>query len=96
MHFTWDERKRLQNIRKHGIDFIGVDALFSTYTMTLVDSRYPYEEQRFITFGLLDLRVVTVAHTETSNIIHIISVRKARRHEKEAFFQNSPFQDFPH
>lgn len=96
MHFTWNERKRLKNIRKHGIDFVGVDALFSMYTLTLVDGRYPYQEQRFITFGLLELRVVAVAHTESSNSIHIISIRKAYRHEQDAFFQNSPFPDFPH
>jgi uncharacterized DUF497 family protein len=35
MRFAWDEDKRLTNIRKHGIDFLGVETVFDGYTVTM-------------------------------------------------------------
>lgn len=32
MEFEWDEDKRQSNIRKHGIDFVDVPAVFDGYT----------------------------------------------------------------
>jgi uncharacterized DUF497 family protein len=32
MDFEWDEDKRQANIRKHGIDFVDVPAVFDGYT----------------------------------------------------------------
>lgn len=45
-------------------------------------------EQRWITIGLCDLSVVVIAHTETEDEIHIISMRKAEKHEHKIFFEN--------
>lgn len=90
MEYDWDENKRLENIHKHGIDFVGCEAVFDGYTITVEDDRFPYGERRYITFGLLEDRVVIVAHTETEDVIRIISIRKAKRHEQEIYFQNSP------
>jgi uncharacterized DUF497 family protein len=39
MDFEWDEDKRQANIRKHGIDFVDVPAVFDGYT---------YEEISFL------------------------------------------------
>ncbi|HET9680226.1 MAG TPA: BrnT family toxin [Gammaproteobacteria bacterium] len=88
MQFEWDEFKQLANIRKHGIDFVGCEAIFAGYTVTVEDTRYDYGEQRFITLGLLDGRVVVVIHTETIQVIRIISIRKATKHEETLYFQN--------
>lgn len=49
---TWDEAKRTENLRKHGLDFLGVESLFDGHTVTLEDDRFAYGEQRFITFGV--------------------------------------------
>lgn len=38
------------------------------------------------TFGLLEGRVVAVAHTEDEETIRILSVRKATRNEQESYF----------
>ena len=86
MHFTWDEDKRLANIQKHGIDFVGVEAVFEGYTVTMEDDRIPYGEQRLATLGLLQGRVVAVVHTEQGDTIRIISVRKASRYEQRIYF----------
>ena len=67
MNFQWDNTKRKSNIEKHGIDFIDAPIIFSGYTLTIEDDRYDYGEERFVTFGILDGRVVAVVHTETEN-----------------------------
>ena len=84
--FEWDDTKRKFNIKKHGIDFIDAPIIFSGYTLTIEDDRYDYGEERFVTFGILDGRVVAVAHTETEELIRIISIRKATRYEEKVYF----------
>jgi len=42
MEFEWDEAKRLANLRKHGIDFIDVPAVFDGDTVMVEDDRYSY------------------------------------------------------
>ena len=87
MRFEWDEAKRESNILKHGIDFIGVESLFEGETLTILDDRFDYAEDRFITLGLLDGRVVVIVHTEADNVIRIISARKATRNEEIIYFK---------
>jgi uncharacterized DUF497 family protein len=86
VNFEWDEDKRQSNITKHGIDFVGIEIVFAGETVTIFDDRLDYGEERFVTFGLLDGRVVAVAHTETDTVIRIISVRKATRNEETNYF----------
>ena len=87
MQFEWDEKKRRANLAKHGIDFADLAPLFSGLTITVLDDRYDYGEFRFITLGLLNGIVMTVAHTETDEVIRIISARKATRYEEESYFK---------
>jgi uncharacterized protein len=86
--FEWDESKRRTNLRKHGIDFVDCEAVFKGSTLTIEDTRFDYGERRFVTFGLLKGRVVSVVHTETARKIRVISVRKATRSEQESYFEN--------
>jgi uncharacterized DUF497 family protein len=50
--------------------------------------RLDYGEQRWITIGLLHLVAVVIAHTETEEEIHVISMRKAEKAEQEIYFAN--------
>ena len=68
MRFEWDEAKRESNLLKHGIDFIEVEKVFEGETVTILDVRLDYGEERFITLGLLDGRVVVIVHTETDDL----------------------------
>lgn len=86
MRFEWDAAKRRTNIRKHGIDFVGATAVFDGYTVTIEDDRFTYGEARYVTFGVLDGRVVAVAHTERGDAIRLISIRKATRNEAKSYF----------
>lgn len=87
MRFEWDENKRLANLGKHGFDFADVASVFDGDTIIVEDDRYNYGEQRFITFGLFQGRIVAVVHTENDNLIRIISVRKATKYEQEIYFE---------
>ena len=51
MRVTWDEAKRTENVRKYGIDFVGVEGLFDGFTVTLEDDRFACGEQRFVTLA---------------------------------------------
>jgi uncharacterized DUF497 family protein len=87
MRFVWDEHKRRRNLEKHGIDFADVPALFDGDVFTIADERFDYGETRYMTLGLLQARVIVVAHTDTGQVIRLISARKATNHEAKKYFQ---------
>jgi uncharacterized protein len=87
MDFEWDEKKRLINLSKHGVDFVDVPSVFDTDVVTVEDDRYNYGEQRFVTFGLLNGREIAVVHTDDDNLIRIISARRATKHEQRSYFE---------
>ena len=88
MRFTWDEVKRKRNLKDHGLDFVDVKRVFDGATFTFEDDRLRYEEQRFVTLGLLEGIPVSIVHTETKDRIHIISFRKATKRETAILFQS--------
>ena len=87
MRFEWDEAKRRENLRKHGIDFVDLPPLFDGVTVTVLDDRFDYGEDRFLTVGVLQGIVIVVAHTETAELIRFISARKATRNEEDLYFK---------
>ncbi len=88
MKFIWHEPKRQSNLKKHGIDFADAERVFNGSTFTFEDNRENYGEQRWVTLGLLGMRVVVVVHTETKDEIRIISMREADKNEQLLFFSN--------
>lgn len=87
MKFEWDENKRRTNLQRHGIDFADADLVFESLTATTSDNRFDYGETRYLTYGLLRGEIVTVIHTETDDVIRVISFRKATKYEQEEYFK---------
>jgi uncharacterized protein len=87
VRFEWDERKRRSNLVKHGVDFADLGSIFAAETVTLLDTRFDYEEHRFITFGVLAGVVLAIAHTESDEVIRFISARRATSNEEESYFK---------
>ena len=85
--FEWDEKKRLINLQRHGIDFADVWRIFENETFDKIDDRYDNGEIRYLSLGLLFGEVVAISHTESDEINRIISVRKAEKHEQETYFR---------
>ncbi len=76
----------------HGFDFIGVDVVFAGNTVTREDQRAAYGELRLQTLGLWRDVVVFVVHTPRGGDDHIISIRKADKHEQHTYWKNFPQQ----
>lgn len=88
VNFEWDEKKRVANLKRHGIDFRDVHRVFEFDRFLLEDNRFDYGERRWISFGILFGEVVAVTHTESEELIRIISARRAEKHEQEKYFKN--------
>lgn len=87
MEFEWDESKRRQNLRKHGLDFADAHYLFDGPMLTRLDTREQYPEPRWIGIGFIRTICAVLAFTEREEgqIIRVISFRKALTHERKAF-----------
>ncbi len=86
MEFSWSDRKRLANLRAHGLDFVDAARVFEGVTFTFEDDRFSYGEQRFVTLGLLSGVVVSIVHTESDDEIRVISFRKGTKREEALYF----------
>ena len=84
---NWHESKRRRNIKLHGLDFEGADAIWDNFTITREDIRVDYGEKRMVTFGILNGEIVVLVHTERDNDMHIISLRKPEKYEAHYYFE---------
>jgi uncharacterized protein len=78
---TWGEKKRLSDIKDHGLDFVGCEAIFDNQTYVYEDIQDRYGEQRLCAVGWLDGMVVHLTYTEREEVFHAISLREAEKHE---------------
>jgi uncharacterized DUF497 family protein len=92
MPFEWDAAKNAANIAKHGIDFQQAATIFEGLVFERADDRQDYGELRIQAFGLLDERVLTVVYTVRGTRHRIISARRAKKREREAYRQAFPGQ----
>lgn len=85
---TWDEGKRRRNCTEHGIDFADLEGFFDRDLLTREDVREAYGEQRFQSLGAFQGTIVFVAWAlrgVDENTPHLISARKADKHEAQAW-----------
>jgi uncharacterized DUF497 family protein len=84
MKFEWDEEKRQLNLQKHGIDFVDAQALFEEARIYSYPSPRS-AENRWVTVGPILDRLIAVVWTERSEVIRLISARRARDEEKRHY-----------
>jgi uncharacterized DUF497 family protein len=80
----WDEAKRRANLGKHKIDFADASLIFGDAGQLTFRSTYLGEE-RFISIGRLQHRLIAVVFTVRGTKIRIISARVARRNERKRY-----------
>jgi uncharacterized DUF497 family protein len=89
MRVIWDEKKNLDNIKKHKISFEEAKTVFYDPNGKLIsDPDHSLEEDRFILLGLskmLHLLVVCHCYRENDETIRIISARKAEPKEERQY-----------
>lgn len=83
MTAEWDEAKCRANFEKDGLSFEDAWQVFAGDTITMPDMRHDYGEDRLITLGRLEGRVVVVVHVDRGENTRIISMRKANAREQE-------------
>jgi hypothetical protein len=83
MGFEFDSKKNLINKKKHGIDFEEAQALwqFPHFEFPLITEGEP----RWALIGMVDEVYWTAIITRRSGKIRIISVRRSRHEEKQAY-----------
>jgi hypothetical protein len=84
---TWDPAKRLRNLRVHGLDFRDAESIWDNPAVTREDIRQDYGELRLVTFGLLKSEVVVLVFSDRDGEPHIISLRRAEKHEARYYFE---------
>jgi hypothetical protein len=83
--YTWDERKRASNLKKHGVDFaIAADFDFAT-ALVLHDDRKDYGEQRYRAYGAIKGRLYALVFTRRDGRARVISLRKSNAREIAAY-----------
>lgn len=85
MKLEFDSEKRTKTLQERGLDFARAVEVFKGVHFTGQDTRSNYEEDRFITVGTLDTRLVVLVWTPRGEVRRIISMRKANDREK-AFY----------
>lgn len=84
--FEFDRAKSIANAAKHGIDFGTAQALW--LDQNRIETRgasHGYEERSRV-IGLIDGKVWTAIITYRSGQVRIISVRRARANEADAYY----------
>lgn len=84
IQFEWDEQKAARNISKHAISFEEVIPLFTSGVdyLEIFDTDHSHDEERFICIGPITRGIVVVVFVdEDSDLIRIISARRATRRE---------------
>ncbi|HYL83455.1 MAG TPA: BrnT family toxin [Candidatus Angelobacter sp.] len=90
--FSWDARKALSNLKKHGVSFEEAATVFSDpEALDWEDPEHSESEWRSRRLGAsLSGRILVVAYTprrlkDGKEIIRIISARRATRKERHAY-----------
>ena len=70
---------------ERGLDLELAIEIFEGLHFTTQDTRFEYEEERFITAGLLDTRLVVLVWTPRGEVRRIISMRKGNDRKKALY-----------
>ena len=84
----WDEAKRLATLSKHGVDFRYAAKVFTRPHVAIRSDRRGKE--RFLAIGQVGGKFLAVAYTERGAKLRIITARRARKGEVNAFRQGIP------
>lgn len=89
MDFEWDEEKNRININKHGISFQTAAKVFlDPDRLEFDDTMHSNKSEiRSIVIGKVH-KVLFVAYTERTNVIRLISTRRATKDEEDIYYDN--------
>ena len=84
LDFEYDNNKSTSNLKKHGIDFISAQELWTD--SELIELRVKSkDEPRFLVIGLIAKKHWSAVITYRGDVIRIISVRRSRKKEVKLY-----------
>lgn len=93
VRFEWDAAKAASNLAKHRVSFETVARAFADPFLLTRQDRIEYGEQRWQTIGMVDGHLLllvahTVAEVGETEVVRIISARKAEPMERKRYEEN--------
>jgi len=82
VEITFDQDKRDRTFAERGLAFEDAVLVFAKPHLTIPDERRDYGEPRFLTFGYLESRAVTLAWTPRDGTCRVISMRRSNEREQ--------------
>ena len=83
-HFEYDEQKSASNLKKHGIDFVMAQELWSDSDLVEIRAKSSGEPRHLI-IARISGKHWSAIITYRGGIIRIISVRRSRKSEVELY-----------
>ncbi|MEA3066184.1 MAG: uncharacterized protein QOJ27_2645 [Sphingomonadales bacterium] len=77
-------------LKRRGLDFAEAERIFDRYVLTLEDRRFDYGGDRYVTYGMLNDELVACVWTLRAEARRIVSLRKAKKNEREIYRLNRP------
>ena len=89
MRFMWDDNKNSSNFEKHEVWFEEAQTVWAdSKSFEFYDSEHSENEERFIRVGIsrkLNVLLIVFCEPELSEVVRIISARKATKKERELY-----------
>ncbi len=87
MNFEWDDAKARTNLSRHGVSFDEAESVFGDpLSIDVPDPLHSDDEDRFIAIGFSKAgRLLVVVHSESGEVVRIISAREGTRREREKY-----------
>ena len=85
MLVEFDAAKRDAMLEVRGLDMARAGEVFAGATLTVEDDRQDYGEDRFISIGFLDERMVILVWTPRNGARRTISMRKVNEREQALY-----------
>jgi uncharacterized protein len=85
VEITFDQDKRDRTFQERGLAFEDAILVFAGPHLTIPDERRDYGEPRFLTFGHLAGRAVTLAWTSRHGTCRVISMRRSNEREQAQY-----------
>ena len=88
--FDWDREKASANFDKHGVSFDDARDVFrDVFAIDMEDTRFHYDEPRFVSIGMSESRLLVVVYTTRQDMIRIISARAADPREQRWYYDGN-------
>ncbi len=90
IQIEFDPAKDIDNRRKHGVPLaLGAEVLSDPDRWDVLDVRFDYAEDRFISYGMVEGRLWICVFAMRGEVHRIISVRRANEREQRRYREDS-------